>query len=81
MLANMMPQGERSMRARRSAAYEAAPRQANTVKQLLTKRCRQYGRGWMSENISGTPAGRSVFLLTSLFIGPTTIPKLATPGS
>jgi hypothetical protein len=28
--------------------------------------------GWMSENISGVPAGRSVFHLTSLFIGLTT---------
>ena len=56
--------------ARRSAAYGAAPRQAKTVKQLLIKRCRQCGRGgWMSENISGVPAGRSVFHLTSPFIG------------
>jgi hypothetical protein len=54
----------------RSAAYGAAPRQAKTVKQLLTERCRQCGRGgWMSENISGVPAGRSVFHLTSPFIG------------
>ena len=29
----------------RSAAYGAAPRQAKTVKQLLTERCRQCGRG------------------------------------
>src|SRR5260370_31820210 len=28
------------------------------------------GGGWMSENISGVPAGRSVFHLTSPFIGP-----------
>jgi hypothetical protein len=28
-----------------------------------------WSEGWMSENISGVPAGRSVFHLTSPFIG------------
>jgi hypothetical protein len=26
-------------------------------------------KGWMSENISGVPAGRSIYLLTSPYIG------------
>jgi hypothetical protein len=38
------------------------------VKQLKT-RCQQCGGGWMPENISGVPAGRSVFHVTSPFIG------------
>jgi hypothetical protein len=32
-----------------------------------------WSRGWMSENIRRSPTGRSVFLLTSLFIGLTEV--------
>jgi hypothetical protein len=35
--------------------------------------------GWMSENISGVPAGRSVFHLTSPFIGLTENSRLQSP--
>jgi hypothetical protein len=45
--ANMKPQGGRSIGARRSAAYRAAPRQAKTVKPLKKKH-HPHG-GWMSE--------------------------------
>src|ERR1700686_2241715 len=38
-----------------------------------------WSEGWMSENISGVPAGRSVFHLTSPFIGLTETSPLFLP--
>ena len=69
--ANMKPQGwERSIGASslpglqgRSATGQNGQAAANKEVSAV------WSEGWMSENISGVPAGRSVFHLTSPFIG------------
>jgi hypothetical protein len=64
---NLKPQGGRGFAV--SLLHGFATRSA-TVRQAAKKEMALRGaRGWMSENISGVPAGRSVSHLTSPYIG------------
>src|SRR5271169_4708216 len=69
MSANMKPQGGKSIQGpllRGLAARSVTGQNGQAAKDELSA---VWQGGWMPENISGVPAGRSVFHLTSPLIG------------
>src|SRR6266849_4002052 len=68
-MTNMKPKGGASIEAPSLCSLWSRSATGLNDRAAAKKRCQQCGGGWMPENISGVPAGRSVFHLTSPLIG------------
>ena len=68
-MTNMKPKGGASIEAPSLCSLWSRSATGLNDRAAAKKRCQQCGGGWMPENISGVPTGRSVFHLTSPLIG------------